>query len=77
MGGNGSLTPQETFYTQGLNPFRMIVDTSGSYLMVLDHDAPDNANPSSTDNCALALGSVAAQESTPYTCGDITVFRID
>ncbi len=71
VGGNGILTPQETFYTQGLNPFRLLVDSSGNYLMVLDHDAPDNANPSSTDNCARALGGGAT------TCGDITVFQIN
>jgi 6-phosphogluconolactonase (cycloisomerase 2 family) len=71
VGGNGILTPQETFYTQGLNPFRLIVDSSGNYLMVLDHDAPDNASPSAKDNCALALGSGIT------TCGDITVFQIN
>ena len=71
VGGNGILTPQETFYTQGLNPFRLIVDSSGSYLMVLDHDAPDNASPSATDNCARALGTGIT------TCGDITVFQIN
>ena len=73
VGGNGILTPQETFYTQGLNPFRLIVDSSGNYLMVLDHDAPDNANPSSTDNCARALGT----DPEVTTCGDITVFQIN
>ena len=26
VGGNGVLTPQETFYTQGINPFRLIGD---------------------------------------------------
>jgi len=77
VGGNGVLTPQETFYTQGLNPFRLVGDSSGNYLLVLDHDAKDNVSPSSSDNCALALGSVAAQEGIPYTCGDITVFKID
>jgi hypothetical protein len=77
VGGNGILTPQETFYTQGINPFRLLIDASSSYLLVLDHDAPDNANPSSTDNCALALGSLVTQESTPYTCGDVTVFSIN
>ncbi len=71
VGGNGTLSPQETFYTQGINPFRMFTDSSGNFLIVLDHDAPDNANPSSKDNCALALGS------TVTTCGDITVFKID
>jgi hypothetical protein len=74
VGGNGILTPQETFYTQGLNPFRLIADSTGNYLLVLDHDAPDNANPSSSDACALALGSSV---SPTYTCGDITVFKID
>jgi hypothetical protein len=71
VGGNGILTPQDTFFTQGINPFRLIVDTTGNFLMVLDHDAPDNANPSGNDACALALGS------TVTTCGDITVFKID
>ena len=65
VGGNGILTPQETFYTQGINPFRLIADTSGSYLMVLDHDSPSNAA------CALALGPSAT------TCGDITIFQIN
>jgi 6-phosphogluconolactonase (cycloisomerase 2 family) len=71
VGGNGVMTPQQTFYTQGINPFRMQVDSTGSYLLVLDHDAPDNSNPSTSDNCAHALGS------TVTTCGDITVFKID
>jgi hypothetical protein len=71
VGGNGTLSPQETFFTQGINPFRLFADSSGNFLYVLDHDAPDNANPSSTDNCALALGKSVT------TCGDITVFKID
>ena len=65
VGGNGIMTPQETFYTQGINPFRMIADTSGNYLLVLDHDSPNNAT------CKLALGPSAT------TCGDITVFQIN
>jgi 6-phosphogluconolactonase (cycloisomerase 2 family) len=70
VGGNGVLTAQETFYTQGVNPFRMMVDGTGTYLLVLDHDSPDNASPSSTDGCANALNGVT-------TCGDITVFQIN
>jgi 6-phosphogluconolactonase (cycloisomerase 2 family) len=65
VGGNGILTPQETFYTQGINPFRMVGDTSGNYLLVLDHDSPSKAA------CAAALGSSAT------ACGDITIFQID
>jgi Lactonase, 7-bladed beta-propeller len=71
VGGNGILTYQQTFFTEGINPFRMIADTTGDYLLVLDHDAPDNVSPSSTDNCALALGSGVT------TCADVTVFKID
>jgi 6-phosphogluconolactonase (cycloisomerase 2 family) len=71
VGGNGILTPQETFYTQGQNPFRLLVDSTGNYLLVLDHDAPDNASPAANDNCARALGSGNT------TCGDITVFSIN
>jgi hypothetical protein len=70
VGGNGILTPQETFFTQGTNPFRLIGDSTGNYLLALDHDAPDNANPSSTDGCARALTGAT-------TCGDITLFQIN
>ena len=52
VGGAGILTPQETFFTQGINPFRLIGDTSGSFLYVLDHDAPDSSA------CTLALGKI-------------------
>jgi 6-phosphogluconolactonase (cycloisomerase 2 family) len=65
VGGNGILTPQETFYTQGLNPFRIIGDASGNFLYVLDHDSPSSAA------CALALGSSAT------ACGDITAFQVN
>jgi 6-phosphogluconolactonase (cycloisomerase 2 family) len=65
LGGNGILSPQATFYTQGVNPFRLIADGSGNYLMVLDHDSPSSAT------CKLALGASAT------TCGDITIFQIN
>src|ERR1700679_3073054 len=31
VGGNGILTAQETFFTQGVNPFRLISDSSGDF----------------------------------------------
>ena len=68
VGANGILTPQQTFYTQGLNPFRMIADSSGSYLYVLDHDSLTSP---SDPNCALALGTGVTN------CGDVTAFKID
>lgn len=65
VGGNGILSQQGTFYTQGFNPFRILADATGTHLYVLDHDAP------SSTSCALALGSGAT------SCGDITAFNID
>jgi 6-phosphogluconolactonase len=73
VGGNGILTPQETFFSQGINPVRLIADTSGNYLFVLDHDSPDNYanNGASKNGCTLALGAGVT------TCGDVTVFQIN
>ncbi len=77
IGGNGVLSPQETFFTQGINPFRLLVDPTGSYVFALDHDSigADGVNPATStnpnSNCALApIGSLT-------TCGDITVFSIN
>lgn len=65
IGGNGVLEPQQVFYSQGINPERMIADAAGAYIYVLDHDAPSNSS------CALALGQNVT------SCGDITVFKVD
>jgi hypothetical protein len=77
VGGNGILSPQQTFYTQGLNPFRLLVDPSGDYIFALDHDSigQDGVNPASATNpnpnCGEALGGSLT------LCGDITVFQIN
>ncbi len=65
VGGNGILTYQNTFYTQGINPFRLIGDPTGNYLLALDHDSPSSAA------CQAALGASVT------SCGDITVFQIN
>ena len=71
VGSNGVLSMQpEQFYTQGFNPFRIIPDTQGNYLYVLDHDAPDSGVGTS-NSCTLALGPSVT------TCGDITAFKVD
>jgi 6-phosphogluconolactonase (cycloisomerase 2 family) len=65
VGGNGILTPQETFFPQGANSFRIVADSTGNFLYVLDHDAP------SSSSCALALGAGV------NACGDITAFSVN
>ena len=75
VGGNGILTSQQTFSTQGVNPFRILSDTSGNYLYVLDHDAPDSnaytGKNLTTNSCTAALGGTAT------SCGDITAFSVN
>ena len=65
VGGNGVLSPQATYFTQGNNPFRLVADSSGAHLFALDHDAPNGAG------CSLVFGPAVT------TCGDITAFSID
>jgi hypothetical protein len=75
VGANGSLTEQQIFTTQGINPFRLIADSMGTHLYVLDHDSigADGKTPATTSNpnanCATAL--------SPTACGDITAYSID
>jgi 6-phosphogluconolactonase len=65
VGGNGILVAQQTFNTQGNNPYRILADASGAHIYVLDHDAPDEST------CALALGAGVT------SCGDITAFNVE
>jgi 6-phosphogluconolactonase len=65
IGGNGVLAPQGTYFTQGNNPFRMVADSSGAHIFVLDHDAPGGTG------CSLVFGPSVT------TCGDITAFSVD
>ncbi len=65
VGGSGILSFQQKFFSQGSNPFRIVVDGQGNFLYVLDAIAPQGTG------CAAALGPTVTQ------CGDITVFKID
>src|SRR5215469_1017592 len=65
VGGTGILAFQAQFFTQGQNPFRLLVDGQNNFLYVLDAVAP------SGEGCSAALGP------TVTTCGDITAFKID
>lgn len=58
VGGDGTLTFQQSYVSQGFNSQYLAFDTTGSYLYVLDQYAPDYAVPSGgvTD----ANGSVTA-----------------
>jgi 6-phosphogluconolactonase len=79
VGGNGSLSFQLSYPSQGLGSRRMVMSNNGNYLYVLDQ-----YQPGSTDNQTPA----SPTQSTAYPCydstnhvyrpaGDITVFSID
>jgi 6-phosphogluconolactonase (cycloisomerase 2 family) len=72
VGANGVLTAEQTFNTQGRNPFRLLADSNGSHLYVLDHDSPDNLSGATgaANGCAQALNGAT-------TCADITAFSVD
>jgi 6-phosphogluconolactonase len=64
IGGDGVLTFQATYSSQGNNSISMLADSSGSHLYVLDESAPTATAP-----------CVANGKSSPT--GDITAFSID
>jgi len=65
VGGTGVLSFQQTFFSQGSNPFRIVADGQGKFIYVLDAVAPSGTG------CAAALGPKITE------CGDITAFQID
>ncbi len=65
VGGDGVLTFQQTYNSQGNTPVWLAVDNTGNFLYVLDSVAP---TPCINPNAAGAVKT--------YPCGDITVFSI-
>ncbi len=71
VGGDGVLTFQQAYATQGGTPQWMDISTGGDYLYVLDSVSPARNSDGTTPNCTSATGLLAAP------CGSITVFSID
>jgi 6-phosphogluconolactonase (cycloisomerase 2 family) len=63
VGGQGSLSFQQSYTSQGSLPVSILADTTGKYLLVLDSLSPNKAN------CVSTGGAT--------NCGDITAFNID
>jgi hypothetical protein len=76
VGGNGVLTQQNTYYTEGFNPMRLVQDSSGSFLLALDHDAPGTKNPALPSSATNPNSYCVSQLGTP-TCSDVSVFSIN
>ncbi|MGI4757146.1 MAG: lactonase family protein, partial [Janthinobacterium lividum] len=67
VGGDGVLTFQQAFASQGGTPQWMDISTGGDYLYVLDQ-----VSPATTTICNSATGLI-----TKTPCGSVTVFAID
>jgi 6-phosphogluconolactonase (cycloisomerase 2 family) len=65
IGGQGSVSFQAAYTSQGNNPISIQTDSSGTHLFVLDSTVPDPTT------CAFYVPRVS------NTCGDITSFNID
>jgi 6-phosphogluconolactonase len=82
VGGNGTLAPQQTYFSQGVHPIRFAFSSTGSFLYVLDQYEPI------TDSNGNIITSSSTQSST-YPCpdpsnpavfhpvGDVTAFSVD
>jgi len=79
IGGDGSLSFQQSYFSQGFGSLRLALSTGGDYLYVLDEYQP-NSTPNNT------AASTAPSTATPCfdssagvyrPAGDITVFNID
>lgn len=63
VGGQGSLSFQQSYTSQGSLPISLLADSTGTHLLVLDSLSPNKAN------CVSTGGAT--------NCGDITAFNID
>lgn len=79
IGGDGSLSYQISYFSQGLGSRRMALSASGNYLYVLDqyqasggsNVTPASAAPTTTNVCRDATSGLY------YPAGDVSVFSID
>jgi 6-phosphogluconolactonase len=91
VGGNGTLAPQQTYFSQGIHPIRFAFSSTGSFLYVLDQYEPVIL-PGDTDptiSYTPGNGGAAAAAAAGFPCpdpsdasvfhpvGDVTVFSVD
>ena len=79
IGGDGSLSFQQNYFSQGRGSLRLALSTTGTYLYVLDQYQPAGSDPNTTPASA-SPGTYPCYDSTAGVyrpAGDITVFSID
>jgi 6-phosphogluconolactonase (cycloisomerase 2 family) len=79
IGGDGSLSYQLSYPSQGLGSLRLALSTSGTYLYVLDQYQPSTTS-SVTPASPVATPGTPCLDTTDHVfrpAGDVTVFSID
>lgn len=80
IGGDGSLSYQLSYPSQGMGSLRLALASSGTYLYVLDQYQPTSSSSNVTPASATATAATPCFDSTNHVyrpAGDITVFSID
>jgi 6-phosphogluconolactonase (cycloisomerase 2 family) len=80
IGGDGSLSFQQNYFSQGRGSIRFALSTNGTYLYVLDQYQPLGSDPNTTPSSptiSTATPCFDASAGVYRPAGDITVFNID
>lgn len=77
IGGNGILAFQASYTSQGVNSIRILPDSTGKFLFVLDSYAPISANGVTPQATYSAAYPCQGSDGKFYPTGDITAFNVD
>lgn len=81
VGGNGTLAPQQTYFSQGVHPIRFAFSSTGGFLYVLDQYEPITVGGQiTTSNSSQTAQFPCPDPSSPgvfHPVGDITAFSVD
>jgi len=79
IGGDGSLSFQLSYPSQGLGSIRLALNATGTYLYVLDQYQPGTTSNVTPASPTISAGTPCYDSSTGYyrPAGDITAFSID
>lgn len=78
VGGNGTLAFQASYTSQGTNSIRILPDTTGRFLFVLDSYAPVSGGTGVTPQSSYSASyPCLGSDGHYYPTGDLTAFNVD
>jgi len=78
VGGNGTLAFQASYTSQGTNSIRILPDTTGKFLFVLDSYAPVSGGTGVTPQSSYSASyPCLGSDGKYYPTGDVTAFNVD